>query len=156
MFIWTARIRPKRLLAAALALVLLAGGVYVFAQPDDTSAAATPAMETQHVKSNDDRLDFLARCGWQVQEEPLAMEEMLIPNEFDASYDQYLALQSGQGFDLTKYCGKRVKRYAYQITNYPSGEEGVQVGILIYKDQVIGGEVLSPALDGFIHGLVLE
>ncbi len=83
------------------------------------------------------------------------MEELLIPETFDETYTQYLELQSSQGFDLTKYCGKRVKRYAYTITNYPTGETGVQAGLLVYKNTVIGGEVLSSQLDGFIHGLSL-
>ena len=64
-------------------------------------------------------------------------------------------LQADQGFDLTAYCGKRVKRYAYEITNYPTGEQGVQAGLLIYKNTVIGGDVLSPSLDGFLHGLAM-
>ena len=73
----------------------------------------------------------------------------------DASYDDYLALQSGQGFDLSKYAGKRVKRYTYEITNYPTGETGILANLLIYKNTVIGGEVLSPQLDGFLHGLAM-
>ena len=81
------------------------------------------------------------------------MEELIIPEEFDDTYTQYLALQSGQGFDLTQYSGKRVKRYTYEITNYPTGESGVQAGLLIYKNTVIGGDVLSSQLGGFIHGL---
>ena len=96
---------------------------------------------------------YLESYGWQVSADPIAVEELLIPDEFDETYDQYLALQSEQGFDLTKYQGKRVKRYTYEITNYPTGETGVQVGILVYKNTVVGGEVLSSQLDGFIHGL---
>ena len=84
-----------------------------------------------------------------------ATEELLIPKEMDASYDDYLALQSGQGFDLSKYAGKRVKRYTYEITNYPTGETGILANLLIYKNTVIGGEVLSPQLDGFLHGLAM-
>ena len=64
-------------------------------------------------------------------------------------------LQSGQGFDLEKYKGKRVKRYTYEISNYPTGETGVQAGLLIYKNTVVGGEVLSSQLGGFIHGLAM-
>ena len=67
--------------------------------------------------------------------------------------DEYLELQTAQGFDLTKYAGKRVKRYTYEITNYPSGETGVQANLLIYRDKVVGGEVLSPQMNGFVHGL---
>ena len=73
----------------------------------------------------------------------------------DESYQEYLALQSDQGFDLQKYAGKRVKRYTYEIFNYPSGEAGVQANLLICKNTVVGGEVLSPRLDGFLHGLTM-
>ena len=79
--------------------------------------------------------------------------ELLIPEEMDDSYQDYLALQSQQGFDLEKYAGKRVKRYTYEVLNYPTGETGVQANLLIRKNTVVGGEVLSPQLDGFLHGL---
>jgi len=83
------------------------------------------------------------------------VEELLIPEEFDETYNDYLKLQADQGFDLTKYRGKRVKRYAYEIKNYPTGETGVQAGLLLYRNTVIGGEILSAQLNGFIHGLAL-
>ena len=152
MFIWSARVRPKRLLCCLLALALALGGLRIWAN-GESKAVQAPALETKNVKTEENRLDFLSRCGWVVAEEPLAVEELVIPKEFDESYAGYLELQVGQGFDLTKFTGCRVKRYVYEILNYPSGETGVQVGILIYKNQVIGGEVLSARLDGFIHGL---
>ena len=83
----------------------------------------------------------------------IAVEELIIPEQFDETYSQYLELQASQGFDLTDYCGKRVKRYTYEITNYPTGESGIQAGLLVYKSTVIGGDVLSAQLGGFIHGL---
>jgi hypothetical protein len=115
--------------------------------------AATAAPVHKGIKSNEDRVNYLASYGWEVDPEPLATQELLIPAEMDESYTEYLALQAEQGFDLTKYAGKRVKRYTYEITNYPTGETGVQVNLLLYKNTVIGGEVLSPQLDGFLHGL---
>ncbi|MEG1879613.1 MAG: DUF4830 domain-containing protein, partial [Pseudoflavonifractor sp.] len=51
------------------------------------------------------------------------------------------------------YRGKRVKRFAYAITNYPTGETDVQAGLLVYKNKVIGGEILSGQAGGFLHGL---
>ena len=51
----------------------------------------------------------------------------------DDSYQEYLALQADQGFDLEKYAGKRVKRYTYEVLNYPTGESGVQVNLLLCK-----------------------
>ena len=109
----------------------------------------------QGVKSNQDRIDYLAAYGWEVSQDPIATQELLIPEEMDDSYQEYLALQADQGFDLEKYAGKRVKRYTYEVLNYPSGETGVQVNLLICKNTVIGGEVLSPRLDGFLHGLAM-
>ena len=115
--------------------------------------AASTAPDTTGISSNEDRVSFLSQYGWQVNQDPLVTEELTIPKEMDESYDEYLELQTAQGFDLTKYAGKRVKRYTYEITNYPSGETGVQANLLIYRDKVVGGEVLSPQMNGFVHGL---
>lgn len=158
MLIVTAKV-PRRKLAFGVALAALAcccavalnlgGG----AASRETAAAAVP--DPKRVKTNEDRVEYLQAYGWEVNEEPLATQEMLIPEEMDESYDEYLALQSEQGFDLSEYAGKRVKRYTYEITNYPTGEVGVQANLLIYKNTVVGGEVLSPQLDGFLHGLAM-
>ena len=112
-------------------------------------------MDGSRVRTNDDRVAYLQSYGWQVDPEPLSVEELILPETFDQPYTQYLELQSAQGFDLTAYAGKRVKRYVYQVTNYPTGESGIQAGLLLYRDQVVGGDILSSALDGFIHGLTM-
>jgi len=105
------------------------------------------------IQNSGEMIAYLESLGWSVSADPLAVEELLIPEAFDDSYQDYLALQSSQGFDLSAYCGKRVKRYTYEITNYPTGETGVQAALLVYKNKIIGGEVLSTSPDGFIHGL---
>ena len=117
------------------------------------SASAVPSPEK--IKSNEDRIAFLSSYGWQVKEEPLSVEELKIPEKMDESYQDYLALQAQQGFDLSQYAGKRVKRYTYEVTNYPTGESGVQANLLLYRNTVIAGEVLSPQMDGFLHGLAM-
>ena len=157
MLIVTAKV-PKRKLAFGVALAALACCCALALNLGTSSArevAGSAAPNPKGVKSNEDRIAYLASYGWEVAEEPLATQELLIPEELDESYDEYLALQGEQGFNLAKYTGKRVKRYTYEITNYPTGEAGVQVNLLLYKNTVIGGEVLSPQLDGFLHGLVM-
>ena len=116
-------------------------------------AAASAAVSPKGVRTNEDRIAYLESYGWSVSSDPIAVEELIIPEQFDETYSQYLELQASQGFDLTDYCGKRVKRYTYEITNYPTGESGIQAGLLVYKSTVIGGDVLSAQLGGFIHGL---
>ena len=157
MLIVTAKM-PRRKLAlgvAAAALLCCCAVAVNFGQAAVQEVSASVLPDPKGVKSNEDRIEYLSAYGWQVSSEPLASQELLIPTEMDESYDEYLALQEQQGFDLKKYAGKRVKRYTYEITNYPSGEQGVQANLLICKNTVIGGEVLSPRLDGFLHGLAM-
>ena len=157
MLIVTAKV-PKRKLAFGVALAALACCCALVLNLGTSAVreVASPSVpDPKGVKTNEDRVAYLADFGWQVSPEPIATQEMLIPKEMDESYNEYLALQSGQGFDLEKYAGKRAKRYTYEITNYPTGEAGVQVNLLIYKNTVIAGEVLSPQLDGFLHGLAM-
>jgi len=153
-FIFTAKIRKGRIAAVALAAavvcgVLLTGSVLA----EGRDAAASAAVSPKGVKTNEDRIAYLSSYGWMVSDQPVSVEELIIPEEFDDTYSQYLELQASQGFDLTEYAGKRVKRYTYQVNNYPTGESNIQTGLLIYKNTVIGGDVLSAQLGGFIHGL---
>ena len=153
MIIFTARV-PKRGLMAAGAVGLCAVfAILAFALTLNVRAV-TVSAEVKNVKSNDDRLAYLNGLGWQVVPEPIATEELLIPEQFDDSYQGYLKLQSDQGFDLTQYRGKRVKRYTYQLTNYPTQTEPVQIALLIYKGKVVGGQIQS-ASGSFLHGLTL-
>lgn len=157
MLIVTAKM-PKRKLSlgvAAAALLCCCAIALNFGQAIGREASASALPSPKGVRSNQDRVDYLSAYGWQVSGEPIATQELLIPEEMDDSYTEYLALQNGQGFDLQKYAGKRVKRYTYEVLNYPTGETGVQANLLICKNTVVGGEVLSPRLDGFLHGLAM-
>lgn len=154
-FIVTARVQRKKLLGwccggAAFLFVLLFGAGWLGHGPAASVMAASRAPDGS---SDAARIAYLESFGWTVEPEPVSVEELIIPDEFDDTYADYLALQEQQGFDLMDYRGKRVKRYCYGITNYPSGETGVQAGLLVYQGKIIGGDVLSSQLDGFIHGL---
>lgn len=156
-FILTAKVRKKRLALGVVSLALFcAAAVAITGWLGGRSTAASATVPSpKGIKTAEDRVAYLEGYGWLVDPTPIAVEELLIPEEFDQSYTDYLALQAEQGFDLTKYQGKRVKRYAYEIKNYPTGETGVQAGLLIYKNTVVGGEVLSAQLNGFLHGLAM-
>ena len=155
MFIITARVRKGPILAVAAAAAVVCGVLLAAAGLGGRGTAVSGVVSPTGVKTNEDRIAYLESYGWQVAQEPSSVEELLIPDTFDESYTQYVEVQSSQGLDLTDYCGKRVKRYTYEISNYPTGESGIQAGLLIYKNTVIGGDVLSPQLGGFIHGLAM-
>ena len=153
MIIFTARIPKRRLLAGASAALCCVFAVLAFALTLGGRAVAASA-EVKNVRDNDDRLAYLNGLGWQTSSQPIATEELLIPEEFDESCTGYLQLQADQGFDLTQYEGRRVKRYTYQLTKYPTQDEPVQISLLLYKNRVVGGQIHSSS-GSFLHGLVL-
>ena len=111
MLIVTAKV-PKRKLAFGVALAAMACCCALVLNLGTSAVreVASPSVpDPKGVKTNEDRVAYLADFGWQVSPEPIATQEMLIPKEMDESYNEYLALQSGQGFDLEKYAGKRAK-----------------------------------------------
>jgi hypothetical protein len=110
--------------------------------------AVPTVAEAPGIKNNEARVAWLKELGWQVEDSPALIEELLIPDTFDESYTDYLALQSGQGFDLAQYCGKRVKRYTYTVLNYEGFDGGMQAALLVYRNKIIGGQL--QAADGSI------
>ena len=104
------------------------------------------------VKSNDDRIAFIGQFGWEVEKEPLESREVTIPAEFDKIFAGYNEIQRQQGLDLSKYKKKNVMRYTYKVTNYEGYEGDVYVNVLVYRGRVVGGDVCSADVSGFVHG----
>ena len=152
MIIVTARIPKRKLLAGGITALCCCAAVAIALIFTLGGRAVTASAEVKHVRTNDDRLAYLSGLGWEVSLQPIATEELLIPQQFSDSYTDYLKLQEDQGFDLTRYCGKRIKRYTYQLTNYPGQDEPMQIALLVYKNRVIGGQIQS-ASGSLLHGL---
>ena len=150
MMVMTAKVDFKKVmlaLAAAaaliLAIILLVGGE----QQPATAQTAAPS-----VSSNDGRVKFLTDFGWEVTTSPTESSRVKIPEESSEVFDRYNALQKGQGYDLSKYAGKQVMRYVYKINNYPGAKEPVYATLLVYKNQIIGGDVTDTSAKGHIQG----
>jgi len=150
MFIWTARVNLKKIaLSCGLGLaVCAAAAAALLLLPRQAQAAAV--VSPKGVKTEEDRVAYLQSWGWQVAPEAALTEELILPEEFGEEYAKYLSLQEEMGFDLAGHAGKRVKRYTYEVLNYPGGKTGVSAHLLVRKNTVIGGEVLGA---DFLHGL---
>ena len=107
------------------------------------------------VVSNDDRVTFLESFGWDVAASPVETGQVRIPMDTTEVFSRYNALQKSQGYDLTAFAGKNVMRYVYQVSNYPGATEPVYATLLVYKDQVIGGDVTDTAAKGQIQGFTM-
>ena len=135
--------------AIALAIIVIAAPEYT---PQTTAAIAEANAEYHYdkVKTNEDRIAFLEQFGWKVDSEVTEEVTMKIPREFDRVMNTYNELQKKAGLDLSKYRGREVTRYSYNVTNYPGYEGKVTANVIVYKNRVIGGDVSSSDVEGFI------
>jgi hypothetical protein len=148
MMFMTARVDLKKILLILGAIAaLILGAIWIFGGDEDVTTAA-PAVST-----NEGRVEFLKSFGWEVAASPVESSQVRIPRETTEVFDRYNKLQQSQGYDLSQYAGKNVMRFVYKITNYPGATEPVYATLLVYKNQVIGGDITDTAAKGKIQGL---
>lgn len=159
MFVWSMKPNRRKLVIFLLILLAAAIGISCFSCGKKGGAAQEtsqkPGVSTA-ASTNEERIAFLKHFGWEVEEEPAEIVEVAIPAEFNDVYQNYNKIQKEQGFDLTDYRQKRVKRYTYVVTNYPNEPEEVHANLLVYEGAVIGGDICSLKLDGFMHGFLMK
>lgn len=106
------------------------------------------------ITDNASRIRFLSQFGWQVEETPADTASVVIPAEFDKVFTDYNTVQQLQGLDLSDYRRRSATRYTYIVTNYPNHKGKVYANLLVYRDRVIGGDICSADINGFLHGFL--
>lgn len=143
----------KKLFGVVCALALVSLVVVFFVNSQSKVTIKKVSLHT--AETADDRLKFISDHGWIVDEEPVEVRQIAIPQEFDDVYSNYNEIQLSQGYDLTKYAGRSAKRWTYIIRNYPDvseNEDYVRINLIVCDGKIIGGDVCSIKLDGFMHG----
>ena len=102
--------------------------------------------------SPEDGVQWLREQGWEAEASPSQME-VLIPAKFDQIYESYNDIQKGQGFDIARYQGETVTKYTYLVKNYPGEPDGVAANLLVYEGRLIGADLCSLELGGFLKGV---
>ncbi len=158
MFVYSVRASSLKLAGAvivsALAVVMLA--VFIPDYSPRSDAAEVQRKISYKAKNEEEVRSFIAQFGWEVSDELLDKANVTIPSEFDPVYESYNDLQKKQGFDLTKYKKKTVTRYTYKIENYKDYNGMVIADVIVYKNKVIGGDICSADVNGFLHGFSPE
>ena len=149
MMVMTAKVDIKKIIAALaavagviIALILLLGG------KESSAPTAAPS-----VAGNDGRVQFLQNIGWEVSASPVESGQVRIPKEQNQVFSRYNDLQKSAGYDLSQYAEKTVMRYVYKVNNYPGATEPVYATVLVYKNQVIGGDITNTADKGAVQSL---
>ena len=155
MFIYSVRAKTLKFFAIScvslVAIITLIAFIPAYGE-GSISASAKKEINYTGVKTNEDRIEFLSQFGWTVKETPVEECEVTIPAEFDKIFTGYNEIQKRQGLDLSDYKKKRVIRYTYEVTNYEGASGVVYANVIVYRNRVIGGDVCSADVTGFIHG----
>jgi hypothetical protein len=130
--------------------------VPVYAEGRDNVAVSANGEGKEYsydkIKSSSDAANFLSQFGWTVDGANAQCVKVTIPSEFDKVFAAYNEMQRAQGLDLSKYKKKEVTRYTFVVTNYPDYDGTVYANVLVYKNKVIGGDICSADVEGFVHG----
>ena len=148
MMMMTAKVNIKKLLIALMAAVaLIIALISILGGKESTPDIVTTMSD------NGSRVQFLESQGWQVVTSPREASQVKIPTEPSPVFSRYNELQKSQGYDLSQYAGKNVMRYVYEITNYSGSDQPVYATLLVYKNQIIGGDITDTAAKGAVQGL---
>lgn len=154
MFVVSVKSSKAKLALLIAAVALLAGGMLFVTFHGDKPTARNSSVNLKGADAQQ-RIAFLSQFGWNVKEDPIEVEEVVIPENFDEVYEKYNQIQKEQELDLTPYKGMRVKRWTYEILNYPgykSDSGCIRANLLVYNGLVVGGDICSAELGGFMHG----
>ena len=149
MMVMTAKVDLKKIMLALAAVAALIVAL-ILLLGDGKDATQTAALS-----SNDGRVAFLKSFGWEVTTSPRESGQVKIPSEESEAFRRYNALQKSQGYDLSKFAGKNVMRYVYQVNNFPGATDPVYATVLVYKKEIIGGDVTQSGAKGKIQGFKL-
>ena len=134
-------------LITLIAFIPTYSGGFVAANADEEVS-----INYEKVKTAEDAANFLSQFGWTVDPTPVEVKTVTIPAEFDKVFAAYNEIQKAQGLNLTKYQKKDVTRYTFTVTNYPDYQGTVYANVLVYRNRVIGGDLCSADVSGFVQG----
>lgn len=132
--------KVRRIGVGLLAALVLLGAVWIVTGLPDRGIPG---------KTEDERLEYLRSLGWEPCCSHMDEKSILLPKEFPDVLKNYNEIQLAQGFDLTKYAGKEIKMYTCGLSNFPE-DPNAQCSLYVYRGKIIGGDVHSPGINGFM------
>ena len=152
MFVYSVRASGIRyFLLVVLTLVVLVGSI-VITGGDTATVFAESGVNFGGAGEHEGRIAFIKQFGYEINEAPISEATFSMPTDFDRIITDYNEIQRRQGLDLSKYKGKTVTRYTYEVKNYDGYDGTVYANLIVYKNKVIGGDVCTSDVSGFIRG----
>jgi len=140
----------KRKSVVIFALIFIIFAAVIFSNSHASIYTSDAIIGSDGISNNEQRIFYLESLGLTVSAEPIEMAEVIIPDKFDDVYTRYNEIQKEAGFDLLHHRGESCIRYTYNVYNFEEEESPVYANILVIEDHVIGGDISSAQLDGFM------
>lgn len=141
----TAEKKRKKARLISVTAILLLLGIFL--------ASRALKSPEQNAETAQERLAYLASLGWEADPSGEDAQRVTIPDCSEGAMASYNELLKRGGFDLSPYQGQTVDLYCYRLLNYPGTEETVYLALYVSDGRVIGGDIHTAALDGFMHEL---
>lgn len=124
--------------SVAVAVVCIISMISVQSSLPDTATCDELGCYSLKCDKDDELCTFLEQFGLL----PIKIAdncEVVIPTEFNQTYEKYNELQKEIGLDLEKFKGKSVQKVTYELKN----SKTKYAVLLIYKGKVIGGHLTN-------------
>ena len=109
--------------------------------------------ELINVSTVQGREKYLNSLGWEIDPCSEEVKTVLIPKKFGDVIYEYAKMQTEQGYDFAAYAGLECRQFTYTVTNYADYEETVYAVLYVKNGSVIGGDIHSSGINGFMHGI---
>lgn len=150
MFTKCLKLTRRRAVALLLALgVMMAAAVLLCSSPRSILSIG----DMLDVSQLSGREKYLASYGWEIDPETESYQTVLLPRTFDGVFALYAEMQTQQGYDFASYSGLECRQYTYEVRNYKGSDTTVYATLYIKGTRVIGGDIHSAELTGFMHAI---
>ena len=153
MFVLSWKHSRGKAVAATVVVVAVVAGIWAIVAFRNSPPKAEYAGGQYSLSAStaEERMAFFKQFGWEVAPEPIDSGEVTIPETFNDVYLAYNNIQKEQGLDLLPYAGRTVQQWIYRVTNFPQ-QKTMRGTILVCNGKVIGGDLSTPEISGFMTG----
>ena len=150
MFTKSLKLTKKRAVAFLLLLGVILSAAVVLCSSPRSLLSTGDMLDVSQTKG---REKYLASYGWQIDPSSEEERNVLLPKSFEGAVGEYAEMQTSQGYDFASYAGLECRQFTYEVTNYDGCVGTVYATLYIKGTRVIGGDIHSADISGFMHGI---
>ncbi len=139
MFIYAVKATTLRFVSIVVLSLTVLIGMTVFYTAEEPVLSGTE-VRYDGIVTETDRREFLSALGYRATGDAKSTVEYTLPATLDTVLQRYNELQKEQGFDLSRYTGKTLTRYTYELEG-TEGESKVYANLILYRDRVVAADL---------------